>query len=79
MAFEQFSAAVNEYNAAQFDLYRASGIRLSGLPRNRRNLPLLNAIPGPANARQRRSRGLPRIRMLTTDWHTLFLSGRRTG
>ena len=25
VAFEQYSAAVNEYNAAQFDLYRALG------------------------------------------------------
>ena len=35
VAFEQYSAAVNEYNAAQFDLYRALGQPAQWVTRSR--------------------------------------------
>jgi hypothetical protein len=51
-AFEELSAAVNEYNAAQFDLYRALGQPAQWVTSQATHLPLTrhDAPPGPAPA-----------------------------
>jgi outer membrane protein TolC len=49
-AFEQYSAAVNEYNAAQFDLYRALGQPAQWVTSQASKLSLTPAEPRPGGA-----------------------------
>ena len=49
-AFEQYSAAVNEYNAAQFELYRALGQPAQWVTSQASHFPLIAAIQDPHNA-----------------------------
>ena len=47
VAFEQYSAAVNEFNAAQFDLYRALGQPAQWVTAQAAQRPLVSIVPGP--------------------------------
>ena len=47
VAFEQYSAAVNEYNAAQFDLYRALGQPAQWVTSQAMQRPLVSLSRGP--------------------------------
>jgi outer membrane protein TolC len=47
VAFEQYSAAVNEFNAAQFDLYRALGQPAQWVTAQSAQRPLVSVLPGP--------------------------------
>jgi outer membrane protein TolC len=50
LAFEQYSAAVNDYNAAQFELYRAVGQPAQWVTSQASQLPLIPADAKPAPA-----------------------------